>query len=220
MLESPLKLEVGGSIARLVLAAPPRNDMTLDFFAHLAGLCAGALRHDGLRGLIIHGVGRHFSSGADVAELLAISASDPARAEALLYQNHRSFSQLERLPYPVVAAIGGVCLGAGLELALACRYRVAARRAVFALPEVSFGLLPGCGGTVRLPRLVGAPLAIELILTGRTLLADEALAVGLVDQVVDRRDLISAAESMIMNGPVAPPKTGDQGGTRFTYGGL
>jgi enoyl-CoA hydratase/carnithine racemase len=202
--ESPLKLEVRGRIARLVLAAPPRNAMTLDFFAHLAGLCDGALRDLAVRGLIVHGVGRHFSSGADVAELLAITARAPARAEALLHQNHRTFAHLEMLPYPVVAAIGGVCLGAGLELALACHYRVAARRAVVALPEASFGLLPGCGGTVRLPRLVGVPKAIELILTGRTLLADEALAVGLVDRVVDRRDLIATAESVIMDGPMAP----------------
>jgi enoyl-CoA hydratase/carnithine racemase len=196
---------VGEGIARLVLAAPPRNAMTLDFFAQLAGLCDGALRDLAVRGLIIHGAGRHFSSGADVAELLALTARDSARAERLVHRNHETFAQIEMLPYPVVAAIGGVCLGAGLELALACRHRVAARRAVLALPEVSFGLLPGCGGTVRLPRLVGVPKAIELILTGRTLLADEALAVGLVDLVVDGRDLIAAAESIIIdkfkNGP-------------------
>jgi enoyl-CoA hydratase/carnithine racemase len=187
-------------IAYLTLDAPPRNEMDLAFFAELARLRREVFPGLSVRGLIVHGAGRHFSSGADVAELKAILAAEPDRAAALLRENHASFRALEAMPFPVVAAIGGACLGAGLELALACRVRIAAPRAVFALPEVSFGLMPGCGGTVRLPRLVGAAKAVELILTGRTLLADEARAVGLVDRVVDRRDLLAAAEGIVRDG--------------------
>jgi len=93
----------------------------------------------------------------------------------------------------VVAAISGCCLGAGLELALACHYRVSAPSAVFSLPEATFGLMPGCGGTVRLPALVGVGRAIELSLSGRTIGADEALACGLVDMVVEKKALLSTA---------------------------
>jgi enoyl-CoA hydratase/carnithine racemase len=92
-----------------------------------------------------------------------------------------------------------------MELALACHYRLAATRAVFGLPEVQFGLMPGCGGTIRLPRLIKPGRATDLILSGRNLLADEAKAIGLVDAVFDRKDLLPAAETFIrgVTGPVA-----------------
>ena len=96
-----------------------------------------------------------------------------------------------------MAAVGGCCLGSGLELALACRWRVAAANAVFALPETSFDLMPGCGGTVRLPLLVGRGRAVELLLSGRFVDAAEAREIGLVDAVVDRRDLLAAARRLV-----------------------
>ena len=170
-----LRLSVAGPVAYLTLDAPPRNAIDRAFFRQLATLSRDELPHLPVRGLVVHGEGRHFSSGADIADLAA----------------------LEALPYPVVAAVRGCCLGVGMELALACHYRVAAERAVFALPEATFGLLPGCGGTVRLTELTGPATAMELILTGRTILADEARELGLVDRVVPRRELLSAAEAAI-----------------------
>ena len=198
MPDAPLRWRESRGIAYLTVCAPPRNEMTLAFFRALAGLRRDVFPRLSARGLIVHGEGRHFSSGADLAELREILAARPDEAEALLLENHVSFQALESLPFPVVAAVGGCCLGAGLELALACHARIAAPRAVFALPEVSFGLMPGCGGTVRLPRRIGAPKAVELILSGRTLLADEAASIGLVDRIVDRKDLLAAAEEFVL----------------------
>jgi enoyl-CoA hydratase/carnithine racemase len=114
-------------------------------------------------------------------------------AQGRLAGHDRAFAAIERSCVPVVAAISGCCLGVGLELALCCHARIAAQGAVMSLPEASFGLLPGCGGLVRLSRLCGRAVALELSLCGRTVCAEEALALGLVDRVVARRDLEKAA---------------------------
>ena len=192
-----LRLSVAGPVAYLTLDAPPRNAIDRAFFRQLATLSRDELPHLPVRGLVVHGEGRHFSSGADIAELDALIARSVPGDEGLWDQALADLAALEALPYPVVAAVRGCCLGVGMELALACHYRVAAERAVFALPEATFGLLPGCGGTVRLTELTGPATAMELILTGRTILADEARALGLVDRVVPRRELLSAAEAAI-----------------------
>jgi enoyl-CoA hydratase len=114
-----------------------------------------------------------------------------------LLDNSDSFSALPALPFPVVAAIQGCCLGSGLELALACHFRVAAKNAVLGLPEAGFGLMPGCGGTVRLTRLAGYQKAMRYILTGESLLAEDALKEGIVDAVVDKEELEGAAKRII-----------------------
>lgn len=201
--ENALRLvhEEDGGIARLVLDAPPRNEMGRDFFRTLAAL-TGGLSGLGVRGLVVHGSGRHFSSGADIGGLGAgLAGKEPARAARSLLDATLSFQALAELPYPAVAAVSGCCLGSGLELALACRWRVAATNAVFALPETSFGLMPGCGGTVRLPALVGRGRAVELLFSGRFVDASEAREIGLVDAVVDRRDLLPASRILIERTP-------------------
>ena len=192
-----LVLDPEGGIARLVLDSPPRNEMGEDFFRTLAAL-AGTLKDLPVRGLVLHGAGRHFSSGADIDALKAgLAGGHPADAARALLDATSSFQAIAALPYPTVAAVGGCCLGSGLELALACRWRVAAANAVFALPETSFELMPGCGGTVRLPSLVGHGRAVDLILSGRFVDAAEAGEIGLVDAVVDRRDLLAAALRLV-----------------------
>jgi enoyl-CoA hydratase/carnithine racemase len=192
-----LVLEQEGGIARLVLDAPPRNEMGQGFFRTLAAL-VGTLKGLSVRGLVVHGVGRHFSSGADINALKAGPAgAQPDLARPALFAATSSFQTLAELPYPTVAAVGGCCLGSGLELALACRWRIAATNAIFALPETSFDLMPGCGGTVRLPPLVGCGRALDLVLSGRFVDAGEAREIGLVDAVVDRRDLLDAARRLV-----------------------
>ena len=192
-----LALEPDGEIARLVLDAPPRNEMGQGFFHMLAALIR-TLKDLPVRGLIVHGAGRHFSSGADVDTLKAgLTDPQPALAAQRLLDATSSFQAIAELPYPTVAAVGGVCLGSGLELALACRWRIASANAVFALPETSFNLMPGCGGSVRLPALVGRGRAVDLLLSGRFVAADEAREIGLVDAVVDRRDLLDTAHRLI-----------------------
>lgn len=171
--------------------------MEQGFFHTLAALVR-TLRDLTVRGLIVHGAGRHFSSGADTDALKAsLAGGQPAHAAQALLEATSSFQAIAELSYPTVAAVGGCCLGSGLELALACRWRVAAANAVFALPETSFGLMPGCGGTVRLAPLVGRGRAVELVLSGRLVDAEEAREIGLVDAVVDRRDLLAAARRLV-----------------------
>jgi enoyl-CoA hydratase len=171
--------------------------MGQEFFRTLAAL-VGTLKHLTVRGLVVHGAGRHFSSGADVNALKAgLAGAQPDLAKPALLAATSSFQTIADLPYPTVAAVGGCCLGSGLELALACRWRVAAANAIFALPETSFGLMPGCGGTVRLPPLIGRGRAVELLLSGRFVEAEEAREIGLVDAVVDRRDLLAAARQLL-----------------------
>ena len=192
-----LVVDQDGGIARLVLDAPPRNEMGQDFFRTLAAL-VGTLKDLSVRGLVIHGAGRHFSSGADIDALKAgLAGAQPDLAKPALLAAASSFQTIADLPYPTVAAVGGCCLGSGLELALACRWRVAAANAIFALPETSFDLMPGCGGTVRLPPLVGRGRAVDLVLSGRFVDAREAREIGLVDAVVDRRDLLDVARRLV-----------------------
>lgn len=195
-----LRFERDGALARVVLDAPPRNELGAAFFAAFASLIP-RLTDLTVRGLVIHGAGRHFSSGSDVESLKArTGGAAPGLDGDALAAATKSFQALAALPYATVAAVGGCCLGSGLELALACRWRIAATNAVFALPEASFGLMPGCGGTVRLPRLVGRGRAAELLLSGRFVDAAEALAIGLVDAMVDRRELLSAARRLAERG--------------------
>ncbi len=191
--DKAIALERKGSIAFLTLSAPPKNEIGEAFFRELTGLTPELQRLD-VKGMVVRGQGRHFSSGANLEELRAIVLGAPTReGMRVLFDNSDMFLALASLPFPVVAAIAGCCLGSGLELALACTYRVAAQNAVLGVPEASFGLMPGCGGTIRLTQLVGYQKAIELIVTGDFLLAPDALEAGLVDAVVDKNDLEDTA---------------------------
>lgn len=135
------------------------------------------------RALIVTGAGeRAFSAGADIIELVDRSLTSQ-RDGALLGQ--AAFARLDRLSMPSIALVNGYAFGGGAELALACTFRLATGNAKFGLPEIKLGLIPGYGGTQRLARLIGEARALELILTGRTVDAEEALAIGLVNRVVD-----------------------------------
>ncbi|MBI3515978.1 MAG: enoyl-CoA hydratase/isomerase family protein [Proteobacteria bacterium] len=135
------------------------------------------------RALIVTGAGpKAFSAGADIKELTDRPVMDN-RAGAALGQ--QVFAKLDALPMPSVAVINGFAFGGGLELALACTFRLALPAAKVGLPEIKLGLIPGYGGTQRLPRLIGEGRALELIMTGRTVGAEEALAIGLVNRLVD-----------------------------------
>jgi len=197
MQDRPIILEQSGGIARLTLSAPPKNEMGALFFQELFALRPD-LQRLSVKGMIVRGRGRHFSSGANIAQLRAMLSLTTTRAGMRsLLDNSDSFSALAALPFPVVAAIQGCCLGSGLELALACHVRVAAKNAVLGLPEAGFGLMPGCGGSVRFTRLVGYRKAMRFLLTGESLLAQDALNEGIVDKVVDKDELEAAAVRMI-----------------------
>jgi enoyl-CoA hydratase/carnithine racemase len=193
-----ISLRTEGGIAHLLLSSPPRNEIGARLGEELARICEHDLPRLRARGLVVRGEGRHFSSGADIPHLKRLLTRHPGE---VVFEGLAAYARLmdsiAALPFPVVAAIGGCCLGSGLELALACHYRVATKSAVLAAPEVEFGLMPGAGGTVRLPHLVGPSRAMELILTGRTVSAQEAQEMGLVDVVVDRKRLLDTALAVV-----------------------
>src|SRR5205814_3387259 len=137
---------------------------------------------DSQRALVVTGAGeKSFISGADINELAVL---DPRGAEEISRFGQRVLDLLDDSPKPVIAAVNGYAFGGGCELALACHMRLASENAVLGLPEVSLGIIPGYGGTQRLPRLVGPGRALELILSGRRVKADEAERIGLVNRVV------------------------------------
>lgn len=158
-----------------------------------------------IHGLILTGSGeKAFVAGADIKELAQLDA-DAARKVAQRGQS--IFSRIENLPIPVIAAVNGFCLGGGCELAMSCHMRVASETARFGQPEAKLGLIPGYGGTQRLPRLVGRGRALEIILSGDMVSAQEALRIGLVNHVVPADQLIPRCrqllESILANSPTA-----------------
>ena len=154
--------------------------------------------------LIITGAGKGFQAGADIRELSTMTPIAILRWNEGVLRNN---AMIEKLRQPVIAAINGLAMGGGLELALACSLRIAVEGAKLALPEVKLGIIPGTGGTQRLPRLIGKGMAYELLLTGKTITAEEALKIGLVNKVVPRGEAIKAAEDLareiMANGPFA-----------------
>ena len=149
----------------------------------------------GVGGVIITGAGdKSFVAGADIKEL---ATKDPVGAKEFSLANQEILSYIEHFPKPVIAAINGFCLGGGCELALACHMRVASENARFGQPEVNLGIMPGNGGTQRLPRLVGKGRALELILTGNMIDAEEAYRIGLVNKVAQQENLLATAEEIL-----------------------
>jgi enoyl-CoA hydratase len=160
---------------------------------------------ENVRGVILTGTGdRAFIAGADISELAQLSAVE---AEASSRRSQAVLDFIEDLGKPVVAAINGFALGGGCETAMACTIRIAVEHAKFGQPEVKLGLLPGGGGTQRLARLVGKGRALQLILTGGMIGADEAYRIGLVNEIVPGPELVARAEAILLeiagNGPIA-----------------
>jgi enoyl-CoA hydratase len=158
---------------------------------------------DEVKGVIITGAGdKAFVAGADIKELQAL---DEGSGRATSHRGQQVFQAIEELRKPVIAAVNGYALGGGAELAMACHLRIASEKASFGLPEVGLGLIPGYGGTQRLPRLVGRSRALKMILTGKPIQADEALEIGLVNSITG--DPLMEAEEwleqILSNAPMA-----------------
>ncbi|MDR1065915.1 MAG: enoyl-CoA hydratase/isomerase family protein [Clostridiales bacterium] len=148
---------------------------------------------DDIHVVILTGAGRAFAAGADIGEMLAYNAVEGKKFGA--YGNS-VFYRLENLNKPVIAAVNGFALGGGCELAMACDIRLASEKAKFGQPEVGLGITPGFGGTQRLPRLIGSPASMELLLTGRVIGAEEALRLGLVNAVYSPDELLAKAAGL------------------------
>jgi len=156
-------------------------------------------------GILLTGAGeKAFVAGADIAELATMGPISGVRVSR---QGQDIFRAIEKSPKPVIGVVNGFALGGGLELALACHFRIASEKARFGLPEVKLGIIPGYGGTIRLPRLVGRGRALEMILTGEMIDAQEAYRIGLVNRVAPQGEALAEAERLMQkilaNGPVA-----------------
>jgi len=180
-----------GSAAVLELHGPQGNALSLELLAELRECVDRAVADPQILGLVITGEPERFSVGADLSLFDSIRSGDDAVRVSRLFQE--AFQAIEDCPKPVVAAVAGHVLGGGLELAMACHYRVAAEGSRFSMPEVHLGINPGAGGTQRLPRLVGLELGLEMLLTGRVIDCRQALEAGLIDVVVPSGELLSAA---------------------------
>ncbi|MCQ4153700.1 MAG: enoyl-CoA hydratase/isomerase family protein [Archaeoglobi archaeon] len=146
-----------------------------------------------VRVLIITGSGRAFAAGADINELVK---RDPIMAIEASKLGTELFARIEELEIPVIAAINGLALGGGLELAMACDIRIASNKAKFGQPEINIGIFPGGGGTQRLPRLVGMGMAKKMVLTGEMISAEEAYRIGLVEEIVEPEKLMDRAKEI------------------------
>jgi enoyl-CoA hydratase len=156
-----------------------------------------------VRVVILTGAGRAFCAGADIKEICEIRS--PMEAHLFVTSVQRVFNKIERLDKPVIAAVSGLALGGGCELALACDLRIAAENATFGQPEIKIGVIPGAGGTQRLPRLVGLGRAKELLFTGDTIDAQEAYRIGLINKVVPVEALMSETKKMALKLTKQPP---------------
>ena len=188
-----VKVAVEDCMAIVTIDHRPVNALNRQTLQEL-GQMADAIRNEAsVKVVILTGGGSlAFVAGADIKEVSQLSSIEAAKAMAALGQS--VFLKLQQLHKPVIAAINGVCLGGGLELAMACHLRISGDRARFGQPEINLGIIPGWGGTQRLPRLIGRAKAIEWILTGDMVTAQEALRLGLVNQVVPQDQVLKAAK--------------------------
>ncbi|HEX2029287.1 MAG TPA: enoyl-CoA hydratase-related protein [Nitriliruptorales bacterium] len=187
-----ITLEVDGDarVATIRLNRPPMNALSRQVWLEIAAAAGEASERDDVGAVVVWGGPQVFAAGADVKEFPHWDYRSTREAGQLL---HASLATLERLPKVTIAAVHGYALGGGCELAMACDFRYAADSARFGQPEINLGLIPGAGGTQRLPRLVGLSRAKDLIYTGRMISAQEAHAWGLVDRLYPADDLYDEA---------------------------
>ena len=186
-----IQYEVNGEVAVITLDNPPINGLGLDLRKGIVASIDRAMADNSIETIVLIGSERAFSGGADVKEF----GSPKASQEPNLLSVIRAVESSEK---PVIAAIGGACMGGGLELALGCHFRVAKADAQIALPEVKLGILPGAGGTQRLPRLVGLDTALNMIVSGSIVPAAQLKSTALFDEIIEG-DLLASAIGFAIN---------------------
>jgi len=186
-----VKVDVKDGVAILGLNNPPVNQLSEHFVREMADALVQAAADHAIKAAILTGTGRNFIAGADITEIQKVK--DRNILLPRIMENHRFINGVEDSPKPVIAAINGHCLGGGLEIAMACHYRIAAQKVEIGQPEVKIGLFPGAGGTQRLPRLIGFPDALQMIATGNPISAEEGLRKGVLDEVVPADQLLEQA---------------------------
>lgn len=185
-----VRLEIDGGVGTIRLDRPPMNALDRQVQEEIRAAAQEASVRDDVRAVVVHGGPKVFAAGADVKEMGAMAAHEMA---ALADTLSSSVGAVAAIPKPTVAAITGYALGGGFELALCCDRRIAASTAKVGQPEILLGIIPGMGGTQRLARLVGPARAKDIVFTGRFVDAEEALRIGMVDEVVAPEEVVPAA---------------------------
>jgi enoyl-CoA hydratase/carnithine racemase len=189
-----VRVESADGIATIRLDRPKMNALSAQVQDEIAEAAAQVSADHAVRAVILYGGERVFAAGADIKEMASMGYPAMAARSAAL---QASFTAVADIPKPVVAAVTGYALGGGLELALCADFRVLGEGAKVGQPEILLGIIPGAGGTQRLPRLIGPAKAKDLIFSGRHVAADEALAIGLADKVVPDAEVYQAARDMV-----------------------
>jgi enoyl-CoA hydratase len=189
-----VRLDVADGIGTIRLDRPPMNALNVQVQDELAACAAEASARDDVRAVVLYGGPKVFAAGADIKEMATMPYVDMVKRAGALQD---SFTAVARIPKPVVAAVTGYALGGGCELALTADFRVCGDNAKLGQPEILLGIIPGAGGTQRLPRLVGPAKAKDIVFSGRFVGAEEALAIGLVDKVVAPDDVYDAAVELV-----------------------
>ncbi len=186
-----VELQQQGNVAVVTINRPEvLNALNSQVISELDSVLSEIKSREDLHVVVITGAGRSFVAGADISEMSEYSASD---AKNFSVRGNNVFMRLTRFNRPVIAAVNGFALGGGCELAMACDIRIASDKAKFGMPEVGLGIMPGFGGTQRLARIVGMSTATELVLTSRTIGAEEALQIGLVNHVYPAEEMLEKA---------------------------
>src|SRR6266700_5245692 len=189
-----VRVEIDQAVAVIRLDRPPMNALNAQVQDEIAAAAAQVTADQAIRAAVIYGGEKVFAAGADIKEMADASYSQMSAGTRRLQE---SFTAVAKIPKPVVAAVTGYALGGGLELALCADFRVAGESARVGQPEILLGIIPGAGGTQRLPRLVGPSRAKDIVYTGRFVGAAEALAIGLVDKVVPDAAVYQAAQDLV-----------------------
>ncbi|MFO0944632.1 MAG: enoyl-CoA hydratase/isomerase family protein [Planctomycetota bacterium] len=191
MSQQVVRTEKKGSIAVVSIDNPPVNSLSLAVFQQLGEALEAAVADSSVTGIVLTGAGKNFSAGFDLTTVETFAGPEQLReGNPKIY---RMFEAMEDSPKPIVAALKGSVLGGGLEVALACHYRIADETASLGLPEVQVGLLPGGGGTQRLPRVVGVQEGLTMICQGQPIKVEHAQKIGLVDKLVSSDSLLDQA---------------------------
>jgi len=187
-----VKVSTEDRVTIITIDNPPVNMVSRPVVDDLRSALNEVSRDDEIKTIVVTGGGQMaFIAGADINAILELKT--PADAKQILTEVHELFQLIENSPKPIIAAINGHCLGAGIELAMACHMRIANNRAMFGQPEIGLGIIPGFGGTQRLARLVGQAKALELILTGDRITGAEAASIGLVNKAVPGTEVMKTA---------------------------
>lgn len=200
-----VEFEQRGHVGLITINRPEvLNALNLEVIEQLDDILLRAESQEDVHVIVITGAGRSFVAGADIGEMVNYTADD---AKRFSHHGNNTMMHITRFPSPVIAAVNGFALGGGCELSMACDIRLASEKARFGQPEVGLGITPGFGGTQRLPRIVGVSKAMELILTAKTIKADEAKAIGLVSEVYPPEELMGKAmelaEAICANAQIA-----------------